>query len=118
MYRLLAWADGDDGRSFVATHLKSVAEFDFGMLRTEPNRHGTSVDVFEHYRELALARLRALRSSGMSDSRIADHLLGVRAGLARSGRLPGANAGGAVVSGVAHDLPVVKLLARIALDGA
>ena len=63
MYRLLAWADGDDGRSFVATHLKSVAEFDFGMLRTEPNRHGTSVDVFEHYRELAARCRRLLRPS-------------------------------------------------------
>jgi len=118
LYRVLAWADGGDGRSFVATHLKSVAEFDFGVLRTQPIRNGAAMDVFERYRKLALARLGAFRSYGMSDSEIADHLLGIRIDLARSGSAPGPNAVGAVVSGVAHDLPVVKLLARIALDSA
>lgn len=118
LYRVLEAADQRNGTTFAAGRLGALKDHDFGTLRVQPFP-GDAADAFAVYRERALARIAALRGDGLNDQQVADHLYGLRCGLAHGKH--GRNAVlvhdfDAAVTAVAQDLPIVKLLARLAVE--
>lgn len=124
LYRVLECADGKNGKQFIEKNLVQIHAYDFGTLMTKGltapgGPTAVDYDVFESYRDQAVQRVADLRAEGKSDKQLASHLYGFRNGLAH-GR-PGAATivlqdFGAQTEAVASDLPLLKLLARIAVE--
>jgi hypothetical protein len=117
LYRVLEWVKKDNGKPFISAHLGDVETYDFGALCAHSWMTDDAVDVFGEYRSRAWARITALRHQGRSDVDIAEHLYAIRNGLAHGkGNFLVADFG-ADVATVAEDLPIVKLLSRMVVDG-
>ncbi|WP_328762553.1 methylamine utilization protein MauJ [Streptomyces sp. NBC_00272] len=118
LYRVLEWPGKDNGKKFTEANLDELPDYDFGTLRmVEPgyplNHTEEPVDVFETLRERALGRIEALRTA---DIDVPAHLYALRNGLAHGKQDLILNDLGPSVDAVAADLPVVKLLARMAVE--
>jgi len=61
LYRVLEWANRDNGKSFIAEHLDELATYDFGILLAQPLPH-EPIDVFDAYRKLVTGEVRSLSS--------------------------------------------------------
>lgn len=122
LYRVLEWADGKNGMTYVERHLGAIATRDFGYLMADawPHRRKRRANIFRIYRRRAVKRLTTLRTRFRDDRRIASQLYGIRNGLAhgRPGRSNIVLDRTTSVSEVALDLPIVKLLARMVIDKA
>ncbi|MEU3560484.1 methylamine utilization protein MauJ [Kitasatospora sp. NPDC006786] len=123
-YRVLECADGRNGKTFIENHLNEIAKYNFGELKTKgmalPGQPVSDFEVFETYRSLALNRLNHLRTS-MRDADIAENLYKHRNGLAHGspGRSNIAIQDYATQAAtVEADFPLLKLLARIAVETA
>ncbi|MGP3737590.1 methylamine utilization protein MauJ (plasmid) [Streptomyces sp. GDS52] len=117
LYRVLETPRRDNGLGFITDHLDSLERYDFGKLLTIPAflpRHAEEpIEVFSVLRERALGRLEALRTAGIDTAR---HLYAIRNGLAHGKQDLILNDFGNAVDAVAADLPLLKLLARIAVE--
>ncbi|MGW0880342.1 methylamine utilization protein MauJ [Streptomyces sp. NPDC002671] len=122
IYRVLECADGRNGKTFIESHLDDIATYDFGALKTKgmalPGQPTSDFDVFEAYRLQSLQRLSHLRAA-MSDTDIAEHLYKHRNGLAHGH--PGRSTiviqdYATQAATVEADFPLLKLLARIAVE--
>lgn len=118
LYRILEAADGANGVEFTSRHLIAILSRDFGVLRVIPHgRPEAATNAFEVFRHRAALHLEALRSRGMvSDEEVAEHLYAIRNTLAHGRRDPRVGDFGTSVEEVARALPIVKLLARIAVE--
>lgn len=118
LYRICEWADRKNGVSFINENLETIATHDFGELRMNHatlSNERSSINVFETYRERAVGRLEALRTSGIED--IGKHLYGYRNGLAHGKSDLLIQDFGANVDTVAAELPLLHLLCRLAIEG-
>ncbi|AQT73250.1 methylamine utilization protein MauJ [Streptomyces sp. fd1-xmd] len=118
LYRVLEWPRKDNGKKFIEANLDELRDYDFGSLwMCEPasplNQTEVPIDVFATLRERALGRIEALRTA---DIGIPEHLYALRNGLAHGKQDLILNDLGPSVDAVAADLPVVKLLARMAVE--
>jgi hypothetical protein len=73
------------------------------------------LNVFEVYRERSVARLEVLRTSGVED--IGKHLYTYRNGLAHGKTNFLVQDFGASVDAVAVELPLLRLICRLAIEG-
>ncbi|MEU3620407.1 methylamine utilization protein MauJ [Streptomyces sp. NPDC006872] len=117
LYRVLEAPRSDNGISFINDHLDSLELYDFGKLLTIPaflpEHSEEPVEVFSVLKERALGRVEALTTAGVD---IAKHLYAIRNGLAHGKKDLILNDFGNTVDAVAADLPLLKLLARIAVE--
>lgn len=121
LYRVVEWPNQDNGVSFITDRLADLRDYDFGRLNAFEAITHRATEVFDVYRERALKRIDDLRSSGMDTRDIAEHLYGIRNGLAHGrrgkSRIVLGDFGDSVTN-VGADLPVIKLLGRIAVESA
>jgi len=113
LYRVLEAVDGGNGKRFAATTLDRLADHDFGQLMVvEPHEtYEDGTNAFEVYRERALRELDDLQAAD-----VPAYLYGIRNSLAHGKKdvlVP--RAGDQFVAAV-RALPIVKLLARIAVE--
>lgn len=116
LYRVLEAPGHDDGKPFVASHLSQLETYDFGSLAAS-EFPGSSVDVFDIYRRRALDRLAGLRRTLPADTGVAEHLYKRRNSLAHGKSKVLVEDFGDAVASVAAEVPIVKLLARMAVEG-
>jgi hypothetical protein len=105
LYRVLEAADSSNGMTFAARVLPHLADVDFGVLRV--------VGLDLSYRRRALDELADLPNRGVADP--AGHLYGIRNSLAHGKSDPLSGVGTDRFASAARALPIVKLLARIAI---
>lgn len=117
LYRVLEGADGVNGKTFAAAHLDEILEADFGLLRILPpwgdDRGTVYTNAFELHRYRARLELARLADVGADAPR---HLYGLRNGLAHGKHDVIAGLPGTSVEDVLRALPLVKLLARMAVE--
>lgn len=121
LYRVVEAEDGDNGTTFAAAHLASLQGADFGVLRVRPmHEPDGGRNAFEVYRERALAEIQRVRSSGTEiedpGKHVASHLYRMRNSLAHGKRDVRVLDFDSQVGDVARALPIVKLLARLAIE--
>lgn len=118
LYRVLEAADGATGTTFATAHLDDLNDRDFGVLPVIP--HGQPGDwrnAFEVYRRRARQKLRRLRVGMSANSEVAAYLYRLRNSLAHGKQNVRTGDFGSQVEEVASALPIVKLLARVAVEG-
>jgi hypothetical protein len=118
LYRVIEAADGSNGTGFTAANLEVLQHHDFGALDVvDPNPISSdSVNAFEVYRDRALSELSALDGVGVND--VPRYLYDIRNSLAH-GKTNTLHLGSGSRFGAAvRALPIVKLLARIAVEPA
>ncbi|MGX1548294.1 hypothetical protein [Streptomyces adustus] len=117
LYRVLEAPRGSNGMDFITDHLNALEGYDFGKLMTVPAflpEHAEEpVEAFSVLKERALGRVEALTTAGID---IARHLYAIRNGLAHGKQDLILNNLGNAVDAVAADLPLLKLLARMAVE--
>ena len=117
LYRLLEAADGANGTQFVARNISQLRHHDFGTLIVIDDLTlgpGRAPNAFEVYRARALEELDHLESERVLD--VAQYLYQIRNSLAH-GKARGLHPRHpARFAEAAHALPIVKLLARIAVE--
>lgn len=116
LYRLLEAADGTNGNCFIEQELATLERRDFGTLRVWWWDHEHWTNAFSAYQYRARAEVRRLRASSCDAGAVANHLRDIRNSLAHGKRQTLAGNFGARFNDVAWALPVVKLLARIAIE--
>jgi hypothetical protein len=116
MYRVLEAADHGNGKGFSAANLPLIGGHDFGHLKliADVLEDVPAVDGFEIYKRRALTELRRLKDAGVND--VPSYLYRIRNSLAhgRRGILTDRHHDRSIAAG--HALPIVKLLARIAIE--
>jgi hypothetical protein len=117
LYRVLESVHHDNGKSVIVSTLDDIATYDFGVLYTHDAATGRGPNVFDVYKKRAADRLQEWRSHGKSDDDIARELYGIRNGLAHGKTDVVVDDFGEGVSTVGQALPVVKLLARMVVEG-
>jgi hypothetical protein len=118
LYRICEWADKKNGVSFINDNVDAIATHEFGELRIDhlamaPER--SALNVFEAYRKRAIGRLEVLRTSGKED--IGKYLYGYRNGLAHGNSDLLVQDFGVNVDAVAAELPLLRLVCRLAIGG-
>jgi hypothetical protein len=116
LYRILEAADGSNGKAFSKVNLERIATRDFGELRIIglDMKYATALNAFEVYRQRALQELAALKAEGISD--VPWYLYDIRNSIAHGkSNVLHARSGERFVR-TARALPLVKLLARIAVE--
>lgn len=115
LYRILEAADGQNGKTFSATHLADVATKDYGELRVIVRLFDDEeLNAFEVYRNRAENELNRLRLEGIVD--VPTHLYAIRNSLAHGKHGVLTPSDPARFESAARALPVVKLLARLAVE--
>jgi hypothetical protein len=115
LYRLLEAADDKNGKTFSAQHLSEIATRDFGALRVVDSPLGPNeINAFEEYRTRASAELKRLAAQGDSD--VPDYLYRIRNSLAHGKHDVLTPSDPARFENAAKALPIVKLLARMAVE--
>lgn len=117
LYRVLEWAQKDNAKLWIENHLALIASYDFGELEAWRPFSDSPVDAFAVYRNRAITQLEALHREGLSDRQIAAHLYDSRNALAHGKSSVRVNDFDAQVVTIAADLPIVKLLARMVVEG-
>lgn len=115
-WRVLEWADRRNGVDFVAANLDKLASFDFGECHVREDIKRGNVNMFEAYRARALKRVEQMHDEGRGIQDMAKDLYAVRNALAHGRTRTLVNDFGASIEAVGADLPVVKLLSRIAVE--
>ncbi|MGW3661158.1 methylamine utilization protein MauJ [Streptomyces sp. NPDC005151] len=117
LYRVLEAPRSSNGMDFITDHLDSLEGYDFGKLLTIPaflpEHTEEPAEVFSVLKERALGRVEALTTAGIDTAK---HLYAIRNGLAHGKKDLILNDFGNAVDAVAADLPLLKLLARIAVE--
>jgi hypothetical protein len=116
LYRVLEAPGRDNGKTFIASQLHLLETYDFGSL-TATEVLGTAADVFDIYRRRALDRFEVLRRTLPSDMDVAEHLYKTRNSLAHGKTKMIIEDFRDGVTTVAVEVPIVKLLARMAVEG-
>ncbi len=117
LYRLLEARGGSNGKAFASANLASIGSYDFGVLRVYRSLEDDDwVNAFEVYRVRAKRELARLRRDGMTTpTQVAARLYAIRNSLAHGGVSVRVSDFDATVREVSGALPVVKLLARLAV---
>lgn len=114
LYRLLEAADGTNGKAFASSHSANIETADFGELRVIVDMlDDGELNAFEVYRERAIAEVQRLAATGID---VSGHLYELRNSLAHGKHSLLTHSDGARFENAARALPVVKLLARIAVE--
>jgi hypothetical protein len=105
-----------NGKKFAARNISRLASFDFGQLRIIglDDKYETAINAFEVYRRQALDEVATLEAAGDT---VVDRLYRIRNSLAHGKvdvLLPD---DGEPFDAALRALPIVKLLARMAIDG-
>jgi hypothetical protein len=118
LYRVIEAADGTNGLKFLTAHLRDFASFEFGMLRViRPRSLRGWGNAFTVYRRRARQHLKHLEASGISsDEQVARYLYDLRNSLAHGKHGTLVSDYGSQVGEVAAALPLLKLVARIAVE--
>ncbi len=116
LYRVLEAADGSNGTEFSLRGLRQLASSEFGDLRVIgiDGNYGTAPNVFDVYKKRALRELASLESEGEAD--LPSYLYRIRNSVAHGKRDTLTGHDGERFERAARALPIVKLLARIAVD--
>lgn len=119
LYRVLEAADNRNGKTFATANLPRLRGYDFGVL---PIIRGQSkrgyVNAFAVYRRRAVRHLQDLASHGViTDADVAHRLYELRNSLAHGKHGTFVADYGSQLAEIGAALPVVKLLARIAVEG-
>ncbi|WP_395151630.1 methylamine utilization protein MauJ [Ilumatobacter sp.] len=119
LYRVLEGADERNGMTYAAANLDEIAVADFGLLRILPpwGDDGGTVytSAFESYRYRARLELARLAQLGAD---VPPHLYNIRNGLAHGKHETITGLPGSSIEDVLRALPIVKLLARLAVQPA
>lgn len=117
LYRVLEWPHKDNGIAYVERHLQSLATYDFGKLWSHRYRSSRRSNMFARYRARAVSRVDELRRLVGPRSRdIATRLYSNRNGLAH-GKDRFALDRSTDIAEIGRDLAIVKLLARLVVEG-
>lgn len=118
LYRVVEAADGTNGTAFLTVHVRDLASHDFGALRVIRQRSTRGwVNAFSVYRRRAHQHFRRLQASGISsDEEVARSLKDLRNALAHGMHGTLVSDYGSQMGEVAAALPLVKLLARMAVE--
>ncbi len=119
LYRVLEAADGKNGKKFAAERLADIDSHDFGVLHvvsptTDDGEHRWT-DAFACYRDQAREELARMKDLGVGD--VPGHLYRFRNSVAHGKHDVLVGSVGRGLDGVVRALPVVKLLARMAVEG-
>jgi hypothetical protein len=118
LYRILEAADGRNGKSYAREALPRLDDHDFGILRViSPNpwdRSETAANAFAVYKERAVEELTNLATGGVAD--VPRYLYKIRNSLAHGKTDVLAHGRGEAFQDAARALPIVKLLARMAVE--
>lgn len=118
LYRILEAVDGGNGTDFASAELSNLLESDFGLLRVvhDIRLNGGSLwtSVFDLYKHRSRVELSRLATEGIDD--VPQHLYRIRNSLAhgKTDVLVGGHGSGFETA--ARALPIVKLLARVAVE--
>lgn len=115
LYRLLECADGKHGMKFSAKNIEQLEGFDFGSLYLAEDYDSSEVNAFAQLKARALAELDAL-SSGRAGCDVPAHLYALRNGLVHGKTDVVVSGRGDPFLNAARALPIVKLLARMAVS--
>ena len=114
LYRILEAADGGNGKAYVDAKLEAAMQREWGRLELVHSLDLSLTDVFrlwQHQADIELWRIRENEFAGVSD-----YLYGIRNALAHGKLGPLYGHHGGEVSAVGRALPLVKLLARHAVE--
>ena len=113
---MLEAADGKNGKHCSDAGLPDLPSRDFGALLIirDDDDHETAPNAFETYRERALLELKQLRARGVRD--VPGYLYDIRNSVAHGTRNVATPRHAGQLMKAARALPVVKLLARMAID--
>jgi hypothetical protein len=118
LYRVLEAADRQNGKAFSASMLGLLQSKDFGDLRVigDDGHYESAPNVFQTLKERATMELDRLATDGVGSGDVPEHLYRIRNSLAHGKHevLTARHADRFVSA--ARALPIVKLLARIAVD--
>ncbi len=116
LYRLLEAADRSNGKTFAAEILPAIVSHDFGMLPVIgiDGKYQNAVNAFEVYKTRAAEELARLEREGVDDVPV--HLYRIRNSLAHGKTDILSTSRGESFSEAVRALPVVKLLARMAVE--
>lgn len=119
LYRVLEGADRNNGTTFSERALATLLDQDFGLLRVIPTFSHSGpdghIDVFALYKHRARMAIYRIEESGESD--VPQYLYRIRNQIAHGKSRVLAGGSGRFFEDVAWALPVVKLLARVAIEG-
>lgn len=115
LYRVLEAADQSNGVTFATQELGSILEHDFGELAVMETRDAWT-NAFDVYKRRASVTLEELRSRSMTDEDISRYLYSIRNSLAHGKEGPRVSDFGARVEEAVSALPILKLIARIAVE--
>lgn len=117
LYRVLESADGSNGKKFIGSTLHRIERYDFGVLRVVgfDMKYTTAPNAFEVYKERALREMASLSAQHVD---VATHLYRLRNSLAHGKHDVLVSDRGSRFEQAARALPIVKLLARIAVEDA
>lgn len=119
LYRILEAADMRNGTYFAAETLPRLADHEFGMLRVIGPHLGddyeSATNAFTVYKDRAVEELRDVAARGVTD--VPKYLYNIRNSLAHGKTGVLAHGRGEAFQKAARALPIVKLLARMAVDG-
>jgi hypothetical protein len=116
LYRVLEAADNGNGKEHVANELPSLRTTDFGELRVvgDDLSYETAPNAFEVFRDRAENELKRLAANGVDD--VPAYLYSIRNSLAHGKRDLLTARHAARFADAARALPIVKLLARRAVE--
>lgn len=116
MYRVLEAADNGNGKAFSAATLPLIGSRDFGELEVivDVLEDVPGVNAFEIYKQRALAELDRLKNGGVND--VPAYLYAIRNSLAHGRHRILADRHHDRSVGAGRALPIVKLLARMAIE--
>ena len=113
---MLEGKDKTNGKTFASGNIERLAGFNYGELRIvgPDDKYETAINAFEVYRRQALDEIAYVKAAGDD---VVDRLYRIRNSLAH-GKVDVLVADdGEPFSAALRALPIVKLLARMAIDG-
>lgn len=115
LYRVLEAADTGNGTAFASEALSRLATTDFGVLKVIgiDGRYDTAPNAFEVYKQHALDEIAALAEDGQTAP---TYLYGIRNSIAHGKHNILTGPSGERFERAGRALPVVKLLARMAVE--
>ncbi len=115
LYRVLEAADTGNGTAFASNALASLAATDFGVLKVVgiEGSYDTAPNAFDVYKQRALDEIAALNDTGQA---IPNYLYRIRNSIAHGKHDILTGGSGQAFERAARALPVLKLLARMAVE--